>query len=120
MLNKQQLRKDVEGAHAPNHPSHVSPAGSSKQKSRAAAHMYWERLLKRENTNDNKRHTVFSKLRTAVFVFAAFICGTVLGINSSAIATQAVLHTDDRVLKVAMDTSPEMLGRILNVMEVGG
>lgn len=98
----------------------VSSGGSGQRKDRTAAHLLEETLSQQEGVNDNSQPTIFSRLRTASLVFAAFIGGITLGINASAVATQAVFHADDRALVIAMDTSPEMLGNVLNAMDVGG
>lgn len=69
--------------------------------------------------NDNSMRRALSKFRMASLVLGAVALGTILGMNSSAIATQAVLHANDRVLTTAMDVSPEALAHVLNAMDVG-
>lgn len=128
MRNKN-LRKDFQSAQAPYHPRNVSSGGSGQKKSRAAAHAsFWGKIRKRANNtkiklreeaNDNKQRGALLKLRTVSLAVAAFICGGVLGVNSSAIATQGVLRADERILVIAMDIRPEVLGRVLNAVNIG-
>lgn len=56
--------------------------------------------------------------RMAMATAALLACAAV-GINSSTIATQAVLHASDGVLLTAMEISPEALAHVLNAVDVG-
>jgi hypothetical protein len=53
------------------------------------------------------------------FVCAAFMFGVLLGTQTNAIATHAVLHAGDSVLTKGMDHSPETLAYVLNAVDVG-
>lgn len=111
------IKKDFQNAHLS--PPHANLGGSGQRNDRAADHFAWEALLNQASVNDNKQRSVLSKVSVASLVFAAFICGAILGMSSSAVATQTVLQADDRMLVMAMDVSPDMLSYALNAMDVG-
>ena len=119
MRNKQQLRKDFQSAQHPLSPPKVNSGGTAPSNERAAAHFFWKNIMGQSGINDNKQRSALPKLRMVFLIVATFVCGAVLGAKASSIATQAVLQADERILVTAMDTSPEMLGSVLNAMNVG-
>lgn len=107
---------------------HLGGAGQSEKKSRAARPFSHTKKQKGfidlwrgvgQQVNDNVEF-VFKRRMGVVRVAALILVfGVAMTMNSSSIVTQAVLHTDDAVLSVAMDVNPDALGFVLNSMDIG-
>jgi hypothetical protein len=78
---------------------------------------FWEGLGRQANSN-----AANASVKWAGFASVAsmvLMLGTIVGLNSSVAATQAVLHADDRILAAAMDMDADALAYVLNRVDVG-
>ncbi|MCB1652181.1 MAG: hypothetical protein KDI46_09020 [Alphaproteobacteria bacterium] len=79
---------------------------------------FWKGVGAQVNDNAVVAIKKRGRLTAHAAVFAIMLGGT-LCLNSTAVVTQAVLHTDDAVLSAAMDISPQAVGYLLNSINVG-
>ncbi len=94
-----------------------SRSRNANQKKNQCALTYWKGVG--QQTNDNLSRKVEARVGYSGMAIFAMVCGVILSLNSSAVATQAVMHTDDAVLSTMMDMNPEALAYVLNKMDVG-
>lgn len=78
---------------------------------------FWEGIG--AQVNDNAHAFVKKQRKFKNVLVLGLLFGIASGMNSSAIATQVVLHSPDAALSAAMDVSPDALATILNQMDVG-
>lgn len=117
-----------------NHPKSVSaaPGGRNALRKPAAPLSFWGKIkqqikgveidLSRETlANDNLLGTKSKRKLSHMLAYSGvFIMSVaVLGLNSSAIATQVVLNSSDKVLSTSMEVSPDALAHLLNAINVG-
>lgn len=89
---------------------------AGQQKNQSALE-YWKGVG--QQTNDNLSRKVEARVGYSGMAIFVMVCGVILSLNSSAVATQAVLHADDAVLSTMMDINPEALAFMLNKMDIG-
>ncbi|MCB1563682.1 MAG: hypothetical protein KDJ75_08925 [Alphaproteobacteria bacterium] len=101
-------------------------AGNVSQNDRPARHFshrnilgFWRAVGTHANDNAALVREHNRRVGLSYAAAALMMIGSTFGLNSSTVATQAVLHADSAVLAAAMDISPEALGYVLNHMDIG-
>ncbi|MGB0719280.1 MAG: hypothetical protein ACPGRX_02340 [Bdellovibrionales bacterium] len=69
--------------------------------------------------NDNAGEIREHRSKAMLAVAMVMVFASTLAMNSSSMATQAVMHADDQLLVSVHNASPNTLARVLNAMDVG-
>ncbi|MCC7305671.1 MAG: hypothetical protein IT558_05365 [Alphaproteobacteria bacterium] len=123
-------RDNLHSFPTPPDPRHVNAGGPDASERRAARSFHspearekifsssWKGIGQQGNDNPQaagrRRHLSYAAVAGIVL-----IAGTTLAMNSSAVVTTALLHTDNSVLSEAMDVSPDAVAAVLNHMTIG-